>query len=337
MAQQRRGAPYKSGLDYVPQRVDPLADDALYDVVDEYGPLGYMVYDLIVKDVLSEGYYLQLSAEKLARKIVGQIGSKWVRNRKVVEQVICYLADLGLIDAGLLSRSIVTSVTIQSIYWETAVKRMRRRPYIDSRYWLLETGLPAPSEKEGQEPLLNAPKTGISSEENRINAEENRINAELFQTESKEKKSKDIYIQPPAAGWLHDEETDRVFADYIRMRQQSGGLSEIQISALVSTLIGISTDPEEQRMIIQRATISGWKNFYPLPIKQRMKGKVGGTERKRGSFFSFEQRKYDYAAQEAAVLNMGYTTGSRTAQESALLNMDDLGDYAGDGLREGTG
>ena len=79
----RRGAPLKAGLDYIPQRVDPMADMQTYDLVDEYGPLGYMIYDLIVKDVLSEGYFLEIPIEKFVRKLHSQVGSRWVKNRKV--------------------------------------------------------------------------------------------------------------------------------------------------------------------------------------------------------------------------------------------------------------
>lgn len=316
MAEGRRGAPLKTGLTYVPQRVDPMADYAIYDLVDEYGPLGYMVYDLIVKDVLSEGYYLKLTAEKLARKLVGQIGSKWVRNRKVVEQVICYLADLDLLDADLLALGIITSVTIQGIYYETAVKRMRRRPYTEE-YWLLaKDGIPKFSEKEGSEALLSVPISGIIAEENRFNSAINRFNAEEIPVERKENKTKDTYTpQAPPGGWLSDKKADEAFTDYIAMRRSAGTLTDVQITALVSTLIGISTDPEEQLLIIQRATNAGWKNFYPLPIKQREKLRTENG--KRGSFFQFEQRKIDYAAQEAALLNMPLPDEAPEAQEGA--------------------
>ena len=318
----RRGAPLKAGLDYIPQRVDPMADMQTYDLVDEYGPLGYMIYDLIVKDVLSEGYYLEISVEKFVRKLQSQIGSRWVKNRKVVTQVIYYLADIGLLHDGLLADGIITSVPIQRIYLETAVKRMRRRLYSD-KYWLLGqdeepdgSGCP---DKEGAGALLNLPENRINAEENRINSAIIRLNAEENRTERKVKESKAnnyISIASGPPGILEDDEADRALGDYIAMRRTKKPLTDVQVQTLVSILQGITTDPAEQAQVIRAATAGGWSSFFPLPKKPKAAERTAkaGSGRKTSSFYNFEQRNYDYDKLEAAMLNMPIETGEAAAE-----------------------
>lgn len=48
-----RGAPKKPGLTYYPKMLDFYEDDKIFDLLDEYGPLGVTIYDCI----LSAGWY----------------------------------------------------------------------------------------------------------------------------------------------------------------------------------------------------------------------------------------------------------------------------------------
>lgn len=301
----RRGAPYKSGLDYIPQSVDPMSDMRIYDLTDSYGPLGYMVYDLTIKYVLSKGYYVECSLPVFVRMIQSRIGNRWVKNRAVVEQVIHYMADIGLLDDGLLDKGVITSADAQRLYYETAVKRLRRRPNTE-KYWLLDQ----PSEtSEGQEEasgLLNAPSEELNAGESRINSALNRINAELNGTKRKEKKNNNIDIG--SAGLLGDSEADKAMAAYIMMRRSRGRLSDIQVQELLTVLNGITTDPAEQVQVIRQATVHGWSSFYPVK-KQQPAADKKPSGKKRGNFYTFEQRTYDHETLEAALLNMPPVAG----------------------------
>lgn len=163
-----RGAPNKRGLDYFPKMVNYYEDDKIFDLLDEYGPLGTTIYDCILTIVYSNGYYANLSKDKLSRMVIRKIGNKWIKNQKVVAQVIDYCAELGLLCNDLMLRDVITSVGIQKRYYKIAVKLMKRRLY-SKEYWLLD---------ENGESVLNVPINRIDSEENGINSEENSQTSE---------------------------------------------------------------------------------------------------------------------------------------------------------------
>ena len=307
----RRGAPFKTGLDYIPQTVDPMSDMRIYDLTDQYGPLGYMVYDLTLKYILSQGYYVECDLPVFVRMIQSRIGNRWVKNRAVVEQVIHYMADIGLLNDDLLSVGVITSVDAQRLYYETAVKRLRRRPNTE-RYWLLDRPSDENEEKEEASGLLNAPSEQINAGESRINAELNRINAELNRIEKKEnKKENSICI-----GAAPDSEVEKAFDAYILMRRSRGRLSDVQVQELSTVLAGITADPAEQVQVIRQATVHGWNSFYPLrkPKAPEQPARTGGG-RKTSSFYNFEQRKYDYDQLEAVMLNMPIEDGDAADPE----------------------
>lgn len=180
-----RGAPNKPGLTYFPKMLDFYEDDKIFDLLDRYGPLGVTIYDCILCIVYKNGYYAEIPLDKLSKMIIKMIGNKWVKNQKVVVQVVHFCSEIGLLDDGLMKENIITSVGIQRRYYEIAVKRMKRQLYSD-KYWLLK------NEKE-EEPLFNATKNRISSEVNGLNSEENQITSEENRIEIKENKKK-VYI-----------------------------------------------------------------------------------------------------------------------------------------------
>jgi len=280
----RRGAPNKKGLDYFPKMVAFYEDDKIFDLMDEYGPLGVTIYDIILTIVYENGYYVELSEDKLSRMVIRKIGSKWIKNRKAVVQVIHYCADLGLLCKDLLLRNVITSEGIQKRYHKIAVGLMKRQLYSD-KYWLL-------GKEENGEPLLKSPSIRISSEENGINSEENQINSELKHTKRKERKYISIYYDTP--------ELDRTFQLYIQMRnsQQTAQLSKDQIGALKEQLDSLSDNDEEKTAICRKAFVSGWKSFYPLKKASAEKAQPGpgrgSGKKKSNSFHNFKQRKYDF-------------------------------------------
>lgn len=285
-----RGAPNKKGLDYFPKTIDFYEDDRIFDLLDRYGPLGVTVYDCILCIVYKHGYYAEIPLDRLSKLITKMIGNKWVKNQKVVVQVVHFCSEIGLIDDGLMTENIITSVGIQRRFYEIAVKRMKRQLYND-KYWLLKN-------EENGEPLLNAPKNGITSEENRIISEENQLTSEESPIENKNK-IKDIYMAPPETPF-DDPDLEKAFQLYLTTQKQNGrNLSMDQIHLLRKELLELSTEPAERLAIVNKAIVSGWKSFYPLK-----KGKRKQTTKKSNSFNNFTQREYDFEKLEKDLLQV---------------------------------
>lgn len=285
-----RGAPNKKGLDYFPKMIDFYEDDKIFDLLDRYGPLGVTVYDCILCIVYKHGYYAEIPLDKLSKLITKMIGNKWVKNQKVVVQVVHFCSEIGLIDDGLMTENIITSVGIQRRFYEIAVKRMKRQLYND-KYWILKN-------EENGEPLLNAPKNGITSEENRIISEENQLTSEESPIENKNK-IKDIYMAPPETPF-DDPDLEKAFQLYLTTQKQNGrNLSMDQIHLLRKELLELSTEPAERLAIVNKAIVSGWKSFYPLK-----KGKRKQTTKKSNSFNNFTQREYDFEKLEKDLLQV---------------------------------
>ncbi len=170
----------KKELDYFPKSVNYYDDFKIMDLLSEFGPLGQTVYDIILTTVYREGYYLEVSIDKLARKIMRIIGNRWVRDIDLVLQVIDYCAELDLIRKDLLEQNIITSVGIQRRYSEVTA----RNKVDKSKYWLLN---------EESNPVIpatiNITKTTIPATEKPISVTETPINvARSTQRKEKEKK-----------------------------------------------------------------------------------------------------------------------------------------------------
>ena len=233
-----RGAPNKKGLSYFPKMIDFYEDDKVFDLLDRYGPLGVTVYDCILCIVYKQGYYAEISLDKLSRMITRMIGNKWVKGQKAVVQVVHFCSEIGLIDDDLMTENIITSVGIQRRYYEIAVKRMKRQLYSD-KYWLLGNG-------EEEEPFLNSPKNRITSEENRITSEENKNSSEESPIEIKEKRNIDIDTAPPDITF-DDPELERAFQGYLSSQEKNGReLSDYQVRLLRKKLGSLSDDMAEQ-------------------------------------------------------------------------------------------
>lgn len=300
-----RGAPNKKGLDYFPKMVDFYEDDKVFDLLEEYGPLGVTIYDVILTIVYANGYYVEMTADKLSRMVIRKIGSKWVPNKKVVVQVIHFCADSGLLDAASLSRGVITSVGIQKRFYRIAVKLMKRQLYND-KYWLLDFPKATEKEEENAGPLLNAPKNRIISEENRITSEINRDSSEISALKGKENKKEYIYTAPPATDSVFDNpELEKAFQLFLVCRQQNGDqLSPERIQAFRAQLMSMGEDDRERIAMANRAASNVWKNFYPV-----RRGKREGEEpakkgiRKKSSPSNFQGRDYDFEKLEQELLD----------------------------------
>lgn len=269
----------KTGLTYFPKDVDYYDDFKIMDLINEYGPLGQTIYDVLLCMIYHEGYYLAVpSMEQLAVKIIKTIGNRWVRKKDFVLQVIYYCADIGLLHKDLLNQNIITSVGIQRRYGEVTVRNKVQK----EKYWLID--------KKGQ-PLLSAPINSISVTETDISVTEKQINDTDNQQNKSKVNNKYIYYSNP--------ELDEVFRLFIFMRNhnQKSPLMPEQIEGLRQELSSMGKDDAERIAICKQAFNRGWKGFYP--IKKESGKKVQTKTRKAttgniNSFHNFDERQYDY-------------------------------------------
>lgn len=273
----------KTGLTYFPKDVDYYDDFKIMDLINEYGPLGQTIYDVLLCMIYHKGYYLAVpSMEQLAVKIIKTIGTRWVRKKDFVLQVIYYCADIGLFHKDLLNQNIITSVGIQRRYDEVTVRNKAKK----EKYWLID--------KKGQ-PLLSAPLNTISDAETDISVTEKPINdAENQQNKRKVNKTY-IYFSNP--------ELDEVFRLFISMRNhnQKSPLMPEQIECFRQELSAMGKDDAERIAICREAFRRGWKDFYPVKKESKKKTQAGTKKAATGNtngFHNFDEREYDYDALE---------------------------------------
>lgn len=276
------GRPRKTGLSYHSSDVDLYEDFKIIDLLDKYGPVGTTIYDVVIKMIYRKGYYLEIPMNQLALTVQKTIGSKWIRNKDLVLQVVQYCADIGLFDKDLLLQSVLTSAGIQKRY---SLATVRSKAQIE-KYRLIE--------KESDKPLLNAPSKDISATEKSISATE--IQDNVSEMPLKESKGNSIYniTFPP--------ELEKAFQMYLLVRKSNyGEILPEQIQALRDDLCQLATDEKERIAIVKKATAGGWKSFYKLKkehVKDKQKGKKKG-------FDNFQGRDYDMNDLERRLVEKG--------------------------------
>ena len=88
--------PRKVGLSYFPEDTNRRNDFKIMDLLNEYGPLGYTIYDFCLQYIYENGYYIDVPRHQLVLMLIKDIGAKWVKNKDLVGQVIDYCAEIGL-------------------------------------------------------------------------------------------------------------------------------------------------------------------------------------------------------------------------------------------------
>ena len=271
----------KRGLTYFSKDVDYYDNFKIMDLLNEYGPLGQTIYDVVLCMVYHEGYYLEVpSMDHLAAKIIKAIGNRWVKKKDFVLQVIHYCADIGLFDHGLLNQNVITSAGIQRRYDEVTVRNKVNK----SKYRLID---------ENGQPLLSAPQNKISTTEKNISATEKAIN-DTDKPLNKNKINNNIYFSNP--------DLENAFQLYIGMRKAGKDrITEEQVQVLKEELIKISEDDGERIAIVKKAFVSGWKSFYP--IWKKSQGQQNKSANKKSQFHNFDQREYNYEKLEQHFIN----------------------------------
>lgn len=172
--------PIKPGLEYFSLDVDIFEDDKIFDLQNEYGPLGEVIYLRLLCLIYKNGYYYRFdSLDKLAGLLIKSIGNRWARDKKAVKDVILYCAKCNLFSSELMQNNVITSRSIQLRYLKA---KERNLPKIEE-YSLLE--------KSAQGGLKSASETPVIATETPVNATETPVNVCNNPTkESKENKSK---------------------------------------------------------------------------------------------------------------------------------------------------
>jgi DnaD/phage-associated family protein len=126
----------KLGLQYFSFDVDIFEDEKLFDVTNEFGPLGEIIFIRLLCYIYKNGYYYKYeNLDKLASMLIRSIGNRWARDRQVVMQVIPFLAKCNLFSLELMQENVLTSAAIQKRY---LIATERRKPLTNKPYWLLD-------------------------------------------------------------------------------------------------------------------------------------------------------------------------------------------------------
>lgn len=206
--------PRKKGLDYFPLDVDIFEDDKLFDVQNDYGPLGEIIYIRLLCLVYRNGYYYRFeSLDKLAAIMIRSIGNRWAKDKKTVKEVILYLAKINLFSSELMQRNVITSRSIQERY----LLAVERRQSKIEEYDLLE-------KSDLQEGLFSVPENPVSVAETKVCDTETLENVSSYAAkESKEKKSKlkeskveesAPHFSPDGRACLSDKSYDSLVSEY---------------------------------------------------------------------------------------------------------------------------
>ncbi len=127
--------PKKSGLDYFTKSVNDISDFRMIELLDQYGPLGYMVRDVVMSYIYRNGYYLEADLKRLVLLVMRDVGKEWIESREQILEIIQFCGEIGYFDKELLERSVITSREIQELY---AFVTTRRRSEGKRKYWLLD-------------------------------------------------------------------------------------------------------------------------------------------------------------------------------------------------------
>lgn len=120
--------PKRKGLDYFPMDTDIFEEEKLFDVQNQYGPVGEIVYIRLLCLIYKNGYYYQFEdLDRLSALLVKSIGNHWVRDKKEVREIIEFLVECGLFSKEMMKKKVLTSYGIQKRFWSATERRHSAR------------------------------------------------------------------------------------------------------------------------------------------------------------------------------------------------------------------
>jgi len=176
--------PLKKGLEYFPLDVRIFNDEKIRVLKYNVGPMGVLVYLKILTLIYDNGYYLEITVDKLAKIIHQDFGPEWFKLERISVFIHACL-ESGLFDEELSGQGVITSVAVQKQY---LLSTMRRKDINIDKYWLLE-----PSES------VRPADASLSIPKENVNVDNNRVNVDIS-TQSKSKIDKKINIDKRVFG-----------------------------------------------------------------------------------------------------------------------------------------
>ena len=287
--------PTREGFDYFSLDTTIFTDDSrVRALMYRYQADGFAIYIYLLCRIYREHGYYVVYDEDLEYSIAGDTGVPIGK----VRQVMTYLCRRDLLTTVTVEKPLqrvdyLTGTGIQRRF-QSMAKSRKREVSVSKELWLLK--------KEETEPFIKVLSSLEKSGKNKGFSGRNSGFSE--EKSNKEKKSKEyIYThtapagQPRTEGWFKDPEVDQAFSAYLKMRFGRGDqLIEIQIQALVDSVLSLEGDTQDMIDSINRATAAGWRNFYPSRRKKQQPKQTKPKQDKDNprSFYNFEQRNYDY-------------------------------------------
>lgn len=248
----------KKGIDYFSCDVDFFSDKKIKILKSRYGPDGIVLYLYLLCEIYRNGYYLILDDDW---EFI--ISDDLSMDSNKVKQVLNFLLERSLFNHTLFqSDKVLTSTRIQKNYQEAVKSRAVKTNITVDKYWILKEEETAPYIKVTH--FCNSSKKKENNSEKNCNNSEKKDTKENKVNKNKRNKKKDVYFA--------DNDLNNAFGLYLMHRKNNGDeLKEEQIVLLIEQVESLSTDVHEQIAMINRATMSNWKSFYPLESNKKCK------------------------------------------------------------------
>lgn len=284
------GAKRKEGNKFFSLDVNFFSDKKIKILKARYGADGITLYIYLLCEIYKNGFYLKIDED-----FEFIVSDDLNMNSDKVKQVLNFLLERSLFDNTLFqSDKVLTSAGIQERYQLMVKSRAVKNPITIERYWLLS--------EEETETFIKVNSFLNNSKNKEDNSKKNNLNSENNDTKEKKGKEKnidrDIEEKPEIA--FADKDLEAAFQLFVTCRAQNGQkLTKGQISLLREELQNLGTNDQERIAIAKKATVNGWKSFYPLKKQDSRKQKPKSSNK----FNNFHQRDYDMAALERQLLD----------------------------------
>lgn len=279
----------KEGNEFFSFDVDFFSDRKIKILKARYGADGITLYIYLLCEIYKNGFYLKLDED-----FEFIVSDDLNMNSDKVKQVLTFLLERSMFDKQLFqSDAVLTSTGIQRRYQLMVKSRAVKNPITVERYWLLS--------KEETETFIKVNSFLNNSKNNEDNSKKNNLNSEKNDTKEKKGKEKNIYIDTAETEVVfQDKDLESAFQLFVTCRAQNGQkLTEEQIILLREELQNLGDTVQERIAIAKKATVNGWKSFYPLKKQESKKQKPKSSNK----FNNFHQRDYDMATLEKELLN----------------------------------
>lgn len=280
----------KEGNEFFSFDVDFFSDKKIKILKARYGADGITLYIYLLCEIYKNGFYLKVDEdfEFIASDDLNMNSDK-------VKQVLTFLLERSMFDKQLFqSDAVLTSTGIQRRYQLMVKSRAVKNPIKVERYWLLS--------EEETETFIKVNSFLNNSKNYEDNSKKNNLNSENNDIKEKKGKEKNIDrdIGEKSEVTFADKDLEAAFQLFITCRAQNGHkLAEGQIILLREELQSLGENVQERIAIVKKATVNGWKSFYPLKKQDNRKQKPKSGNK----FNNFHQRDYDMQSLEKQLLN----------------------------------